>query len=66
MELIEITFEEAADHIENDEEVYFQESIGNTLKRIKRKTTINATTGDCYLKYFLKGQFYLKRKDEEA
>jgi hypothetical protein len=66
MELIAITFEEAGEHIENDEEVYFQESEGCTLKRVKRKTTISTTSVDCYLKNFLKGQFYLKRKDEEA
>jgi hypothetical protein len=65
-ELIAITFEEAGEHIENDEEVYFQESKGCTLKRVKRNTTISTTSADCYLKNFLKGQFYLKRKDEEA
>ncbi len=59
MELIEITFEEAAEHIENDEEVYFQESKGCTLKRVKKQTKIS---GEVHVKYFLKGQFYLKRK----
>lgn len=66
MDLIEITFEEAAIHIENDEEVYFQQSKGCTLKRVKKQTTISAISGDGYLKYFLKGKFYLNRKDEEA
>ncbi|GEM_PF-2871561 len=62
MDLIEITFEEAAIHIENDEEVYFQRSKGCTLERINEQTKISKISGDCYLKYFLKGQFYLKRK----